>query len=98
MFQFLELGNSKFLLLPLNHIFKELIMLEIVKPSSERITYPVARRDPDYGFIVLFFSESHGVVISTTEENEYNIGDTSLSWLSCKNSDDWEPIDITISG
>ena len=73
-------------------------MLEIVKPSKERINYPVARRDPEYGFIVLFFSESHGVVISTTDEDEYNIGDTSLNWLSCKNSGDWEPVDLTISG
>lgn len=73
-------------------------MLEIVKSSIKRISYPVARRDPEYGFIVLFFSDSHGVVISTTEEDEYNIGDTSLRWVSCKNSDDWEPIEITISG
>ena len=73
-------------------------MLEVTKQPKEEIKYPVARREPDYGFIVLFFSESHGVVISANDNDVYNIGDMSLNWSSCKNSEDWEPVDITITG
>ena len=73
-------------------------MLEVTKQPKEEIKYPVARREPDYGFIVLFFSESHGVVISANDNDVYNIGDMSLNWSSCNNSEDWEPVDITITG
>ena len=45
-----------------------------------------------------FFSESHGVVISANDNDVYNIGDMSLNWPSCNNSEDWEPVDITITG
>ena len=72
-------------------------MLEVTKQPKEEIKYPVARRDPNYGFIVLFFSETNGVVIST-KDDVYKIGDTSLNWSSCNNSEDWEPVDITITG
>ena len=30
-------------------------MLEVTALPKEEIKYPVARREPDYGFIVLFF-------------------------------------------
>lgn len=73
-------------------------MLEVTALPKEEIKYPVARREPDYGFIVLFFSESHGVVISANDNDVYNIGDMSLNWPSCNNSEDWEPVDITITG
>ena len=73
-------------------------MLEVTALPKEEIKYPVARREPDYGFIVLFFSESHGVVISAKDDDVYNIGDTSLNWSSCNNSEDWESVDITITG
>ncbi|MGE9659254.1 hypothetical protein ACQP6C_12275 [Snodgrassella alvi] len=72
-------------------------MLEVTKQPKEEIKYPVARRDPDYGFIVLFLSETNGVIIST-KDDVYKIGDTSLNWLSCNNSEDWEPVNITITG
>ena len=72
-------------------------MLEVIS-GNEIIQYPVARRDSYYGFIVLFFSETNGVVISTTEKSVYNVGEISLNWSSCNNSEDWEPVDITITG
>lgn len=78
-------------------IRKELIMLEIIG-DKEGIRYPVARRDPESGLIVLFFSEKHGVVISTTERAEVNVGEITRDWVSCTNSKDWEPVDITITG
>ena len=73
-------------------------MLEVTALPKEEIKYPVARREPDYGFIVLFFSKNHGVVISTTERAGFNVGEISCDWVSCANSKDWEPVDITITG
>ncbi|PCL21278.1 hypothetical protein CPT77_02755 [Snodgrassella alvi] len=73
-------------------------MLEVTKQPEEQIKYPVGRRDPESGFIVLFFSKNHGVVISTTERAGFNVGEISRDWVSCANSKDWEPVDITITG
>ncbi|MBI0068821.1 MULTISPECIES: hypothetical protein [unclassified Snodgrassella] len=73
-------------------------MLEVTKQPKEEIKYPVARRDPDYGFIVLFFSEKHGVVIDRGLTILVKQGETSSIWSSCNNSERWEPIDITITG
>ncbi|ORF23835.1 hypothetical protein BGI15_03220 [Snodgrassella alvi] len=73
-------------------------MLEVTEWSDEQIKYPVGRRDPESGFIVLFFSKNHGVVISTTERSGFNVGEISRDWVSCANSKDWEPVNITITG
>ena len=73
-------------------------MLKVIESSENEIKYPVVRRDSEYGFIVLFFSESYGVVISTTEKSPYSVGEISLNWLNCKIRGEWEPVDITITG
>ena len=73
-------------------------MLEVAESPKEEIQYPVARRDPESGFIVLFFSKNHGVVISTTGRSGFSVGEITCNWVSCTNSKDWEPVDITITG
>ena len=73
-------------------------MLELVKLSNDRITYPLARKHREHGFIVLFFSEKHGVVIDRGLTILVKQGETSSIWSSCNNSERWEPIDITITG
>jgi len=73
-------------------------MLEFVRLSNDETTYPVARKHGEHGFIVLFFSEKHGVVIDRGLTILVKQGETSSIWSSCNNSERWEPIDITITG
>ena len=73
-------------------------MLEVTALPKEEIKYPVARKHREHGFIVLFFSESHGVVIDRGLTILVKQGEPFTAWSSCKNGECWESVDITITG
>ena len=73
-------------------------MLEFVRLSNDETTYPVARKHREHGFIVLFFSEKHGVVVDRFLTILVKPGEISSTWTSCHDSECWEPVEITITG
>lgn len=73
-------------------------MLEFVRLSNDETTYPVARKHREDGFIVLFFSEKHGVVVDRCLTILVKLGEISSTWTSCHDSEYWEPVEITITG
>ena len=73
-------------------------MLEVTESPKEEIKYPVARKHREHGFIVLFFSEKHGVVVDRCLTILVKPGEISSTWTSCHDSECWEPVEITITG
>ena len=71
-------------------------MLEVIN-SKEEIRYPVARKARKFGHIIIFFSENYGVVLDPCQSG-FKYGESSDDWLSCLSLEDWEPVDITITG
>ena len=72
-------------------------MLEVTKQPEEQIKYPVGRKGRLTGVIVIFLSEHHGVVIDCGSDDAIEQGKVSSTWSSCNNSEDWEPVNITIT-
>lgn len=72
-------------------------MLKIVENKKSSITYPVARRSPSNGFVVLFTSEREGVVVQVPNTSNYSVGYSSNVWQHSESSN-WEPVSITIEG
>ena len=73
-------------------------MLKVTEWSKEQIIYPVGRKGRLTGVVVLFLSEYCGVVIIPDSTDEFRYGEKSSNWSSCNNSEDWEPVNITITG
>ena len=73
-------------------------MLEVTEWSKEQIKYPVGRKSRKTGSVIIFFSETYGVVIDCGSNNLVEQGEASYTRSSCNNSEDWEPVDITITG
>lgn len=71
-------------------------MMEVTEWSKEQIKYPVGRKSRLTGAVVIFFSEHHGVVIDPGLE-KLGQGESSSTWFSCNKSEDWEPVNITIT-
>lgn len=61
----------------LNHV-------EVIEQREEKINYLVTRRHPNNGFIVLFFSANHGVVIDPNGMSGLDFGTVRSDWCSCK--------------
>ena len=73
-------------------------MLEVTEWSKEQIKYPVGRKGRLTGVVVIFLSEHYGVVIVPDPTDEFRYGESYSFWSSCHNSEEWEPVNITITG
>ncbi|NUF09818.1 hypothetical protein [Snodgrassella sp. ESL0324] len=73
-------------------------MLEVTEWSEEQIKYPVGRKGRLTGVVVIFFSEQHGIVIDCGPDYAIEQGKAYFTELSCNNREEWEQVDIKITG
>lgn len=72
-------------------------MLEVIG-KSEIAQFPCARIHIGEGYVVVFVSKHEGVVLSPGKYDRYRIGDSFSDWKSCFDREEWEQVDIKITG
>ena len=72
-------------------------MLEVTVQIKEKIKFPVTRQGILSGVIVVFFSETYGVVLDPGE-SDFKAGESFSDWSSCSDNQFWISVNITITG
>ena len=73
-------------------------MIAKIEALENKLKFPVARRCRETGYVVVFSDEHTGMVIDAGDDRILEVGVCSEEWSHCEDEQDWEPVELTISG
>lgn len=70
-------------------------MIAKIENLEGKLKFPVARRSRKTGCVVVFSNKHTGMVVDGPISE---VGYYDIDWSHCEDEQDWEPVELTISG